>query len=178
MQPYKGQAEGNSTVREGHVTTSAERERKAERCKVTTLWALKTEERTVSQGMRAVPLWKLKKLSASGRSAALPTPRFGASESNFRLLTSRKVRGKMSTVLTHCACMLRHFRRVQLFATPEEPTRLLCLGFCWQEYWSGLPCPPPGDLSNPGIEPTSLMSPESAGEFFTISITWEASLTQ
>ena len=70
---------------------------------------------------------EVEKLSASGRSAALPTPRFRASESNFRLLTSRKVRGKMSTVLTHCACMLRHFRRVQLFATPEEPTRLLCL---------------------------------------------------
>ena len=26
--------------------------------------------------------------------------------------------------------------------------------FSWQEYWSGLPCPPPGDLPNPGIEPT------------------------
>ena len=36
------------------------------------------------------------------------------------------------------------------------PTRLLCpWGFFRQEYWSGLPCPPPGDLSNPGIEPKS-----------------------
>ena len=32
------------------------------------------------------------------------------------------------------------------------------LGFSRQEYWSGLLCPLPGDLSNPGIEPTSLMS--------------------
>ena len=33
-------------------------------------------------------------------------------------------------------------------------TRLLCpWGFSKQEYWSGLPCPPPGDLPNPGIEP-------------------------
>ena len=33
------------------------------------------------------------------------------------------------------------------------PTRLLCpWGFSRQEYWSGLPCPPPGDLPNPGIE--------------------------
>ena len=37
-----------------------------------------------------------------------------------------------------------------------EPTRLPCLwGFSRQEYWSGLPCPPPGDLPNPGIEPRS-----------------------
>ena len=31
----------------------------------------------------------------------------------------------------------------------------LFTGFFRQEYWSGLPCPPPGDLSNPGIEPRS-----------------------
>ena len=42
-----------------------------------------------------------------------------------------------------------------------------------QEYWSGLPCPPPGDLPDPGIEPTSLTSSALAGGF-TISITWEA----
>ena len=41
---------------------------------------------------------------------------------------------------------------------PQElqPTRLLCpRGFSRQEYWSGLPCPPPGDLPNPGVEPRS-----------------------
>ena len=36
-----------------------------------------------------------------------------------------------------------------------------------QEYWSGLPCPPPGDLPDPGIEPTSPVSPALADEFFT-----------
>ena len=40
-------------------------------------------------------------------------------------------------------------------------------GFSRQEYWIGLPCPPPGDHPNPGIEPTSLMSPALAGGFFT-----------
>ena len=36
------------------------------------------------------------------------------------------------------------------------PTRLLCpWGFSRQEYWSGLPCPLPGNLPKPGIEPTS-----------------------
>ena len=48
------------------------------------------------------------------------------------------------------------------------------MGFPRQAYWSGLPCPPPGDLSNPGVEPTSLMSPVLAGGFFTTSATGEA----
>ena len=39
--------------------------------------------------------------------------------------------------------------------------------------WSGLPCPPPGDLPDPGIKPVSLMSPALAGRFFTTSTTWE-----
>ena len=53
---------------------------------------------------------------------------------------------------------------------PQAP---LSMGFSRQEYWSGLPVPPPGDLPNPGIEPTSLRSPASAGGFFTASATWE-----
>ena len=48
------------------------------------------------------------------------------------------------------------------------------MGFSRQEYWSGWPCPPPGDLPNPGIEPMSLISPALAGRFFTTSATWEA----
>ena len=46
--------------------------------------------------------------------------------------------------------------------------------FSRQEYWSGLPCPPTGDLPNPGIESVSLMSPALADGFFTTSDTWEA----
>ena len=48
----------------------------------------------------------------------------------------------------------------------------LSLGFSRQEYWSGLPCPPPGDLPNPGINPASLTSPALAGRFFTSGATW------
>ena len=44
---------------------------------------------------------------------------------------------------------------------PEAP---LSMGFSRQEYWSGLSYPPPGDLSDPGIEPRS---PALAGGFFT-----------
>ena len=39
--------------------------------------------------------------------------------------------------------------------------------FFRQEYWSGLPFPTPGDLSNPGIGPASLASPALAGSLFT-----------
>jgi len=48
------------------------------------------------------------------------------------------------------------------------------MGFSRQEYWSGLPCPPPGDLPDPAIEPTTITSPALAGRFFTTSATWEA----
>ena len=50
----------------------------------------------------------------------------------------------------------------------------LSMGFSRQENWSGLPCCPPGDLPDPGIEPASLMSAVLAGGFFTASTTWEA----
>jgi len=50
----------------------------------------------------------------------------------------------------------------------------LYMEFFRQEYWSGLPCPPPGNLPDPEIEPMSLMSPALAEGIFTISATWEA----
>ena len=40
-------------------------------------------------------------------------------------------------------------------------------GFSKQEYYSGLPCPPPGDLANPGIEPASPVTPALQADFFT-----------
>ena len=46
-------------------------------------------------------------------------------------------------------------------------------GFSRQEHWSGVPCPPPGDLPNPGIEPESLTSPALADMFSTTKTTWE-----
>ena len=48
------------------------------------------------------------------------------------------------------------------------------MGFSMQEYWSGLPCPPPGDLLDPGVEAASPVFPALAGGFFTASATWEA----
>ena len=73
-------------------------------------------------------------------------------------------------------CMLNHFSCVQLFVTLwtvacQAP---LSMGFSRQEYRSGLPCPPPGDLPDPGIEPVSVTSLALADEFFATSTTWEA----
>ena len=50
----------------------------------------------------------------------------------------------------------------------------LSIDFSRQEYRSGWPFPSPGDLPDPGTEPTSLKSSALAGRFFTTSITWEA----
>ena len=48
------------------------------------------------------------------------------------------------------------------------------MGFSRQEYWSGLPCPPLGTLSDPGIKLVPPASPALAGGFFTTRATWEA----
>ena len=66
----------------------------------------------------------------------------------------------------------------QLFVTLWTTARQAPLptGFSRQEYWSGLQCPPPGDLPQSSIKPTSLISPALAGGFFTTSTTWEALL--
>ena len=48
------------------------------------------------------------------------------------------------------------------------------MGVSRQRYCSGLPCPPPGGLPEPGIEPLSLMPPALADGFFITGATWEA----
>ena len=50
----------------------------------------------------------------------------------------------------------------------------LSVVFSRQGYWNGLPCPTPGDLPHPGIEPMSLMFPALGSGFFSPSATWEA----
>ena len=74
------------------------------------------------------------------------------------------------------ACMLSCFFRVRHFVTLWSVAHQAALstGFPRQEFWSELPCPPPGDLPDPRVEPAYLMSPALAQGFFTTSITWEA----
>ena len=75
--------------------------------------------------------------------------------------------------------MLRYaqtLRCVRLFAMPwtiahQAP---LSIGFSRQEYWSGVPFAPPGDLPDPEIESVSLTTPVLADGFFTTRATWEA----
>ena len=54
-------------------------------------------------------------------------------------------------------CFAYLLSSVQLFTTPQTAASKapLSMGFSRQESWSGLPCPPPGDLPNPGTEPRS-----------------------
>ena len=71
------------------------------------------------------------------------------------------------------AIVVQSLSCVQLCVTPwtvahEAP---LSMGFSRQEYWGGLPCPPPGDLPDPGIQPTVVIYSPLAGGFFTNSAT-------
>ena len=81
-------------------------------------------------------------------------------------------------ILTICVCaMLLQSCLTTCDLMDYSPPDFLSMVFFRQEYCQGLPFPSPGDLPDPGIEPTSLMSPELAGRFFTTSITWEVPST-
>ena len=77
-------------------------------------------------------------------------------------LIAKRYKGLLVLFLQYlCLCVLSQFSHVQLFATLwtvacQTP---LSMGFSRREYWSGLPCLPPGDLPDLGIKPLSLMSP-------------------
>ena len=76
---------------------------------------------------------------------------------------SQLVVRKASNVVSACSVTFNSLRPPWTVAH-QAP---LFMGFSRQEYWNRLPCPPPGDLPNPGLEPTSLVSPAFAGRFFT-----------
>ena len=69
----------------------------------------------------------------------------------------------------HQSVCIQSLSHVQLFVTPWTVAcqASLSIGFSRQEYCSGLPFPPPWDLSHPGIKPSSLVFPALAGGFFT-----------
>ena len=83
-----------------------------------------------------------------------------------------------SAYVTMRACMLSLFIHLPLFATPGTIAHqaLLSMEVSRQGYWTGLPCPPPGNLPNPGIELASLTSSASADRFFTTKTPWESLL--
>ena len=71
-------------------------------------------------------------------------------------------------------CMLSHFSHVRLFVTVWTVAHQvpLSIGFSKQEYWSGLPGPPPGIFPTQGLNPSHYVSC-IAGGFFTTSATWD-----
>ena len=66
-----------------------------------------------------------------------------------------------NTILRVCVCVCACTTHTVVHQAPPS------MGFSRQEYWSGLPLPPPEDLPNPGIKPMSPVSPALAGGCFT-----------
>ena len=81
-------------------------------------------------------------------------------------------------LINSIVCVLRSISHADAPCNPMDciPPGSSLQGFSRQEYWSGLSHPPPGDLPNPGIKPTSFKSPALAGRVFNTGATWEAML--
>ena len=75
-----------------------------------------------------------------------------------------------------CCCLITKSCPTLCDPIDGSPQIPLCIEFSRQEYWSGLPVPPAGDLPDPGIEPTCLASPALAGGFFTTAPSGKPSL--
>ena len=73
------------------------------------------------------------------------------------LRAKQNVKWLVKILTWQAKCVLGHFSLVQLIVIPWTVPRQapLSIGFSRQEYWSGLPCPPPRGIPNPGIEPRS-----------------------
>ena len=104
------------------------------------------QEDHLAKGMAIILAWKIPWSEEPGKLQSMGLQRVGqdwAINSYFCLLS--------------CACVLSRFSRVLLFATLWTVTRQasVSMEFSRQEFWSGFPCPPLGDLPDPGIEPTS-----------------------
>jgi len=74
------------------------------------------------------------------------------------------------------ACVLNAVSKSLRTLRPVARRAPLSMGFSRQEYWSGLPFPPPGDLPNPQMEPAAIVSPALAGRFFTAEAPGKPSL--
>ena len=125
----------------------------------------------------ACDLWSVIDLGSRDKGLSLPQltlcilPTYGICEKQILSLSCLCVH-----LLKLCAVHAKSLSHVRFFVTlwtlaHQAP---LSMGFSRQEYWSGWPCPPPGDLPDPGLEPESLMSPASTGGFSITSTTWEA----
>ena len=134
-------------------------------------------------GYTAPRLWHQAGLFVSNNSPpwGMPTWTFNVLFRNVKTETQRDrgscIRFQEGATLTKLFAFV--LSRIRLFAASWTVARQdpLPLEFSRQEYWSGLPFPPPGDLPNPGIKPVSPASPALAGRFFITSTNWEALFT-
>ena len=128
------------------------------------------------------PLLLLCKLSIHSHSRYLPTDAWFLKPPGCPIWKSKSCHSLLlQTVFITYTGICVHAKSLQSCPTLCNPIDCsppsqahLSVGFSSQEYYSGLPCPPPGDLPGPGIKPASLMSSALAGRFFTTSATWEA----
>ena len=76
-----------------------------------------------------------------------------------------------SYIYFYTACVLSCFSHVRLLVNlwPVACHAVLSVGFSRQEYWSGFPCPSPGDLSDPGIQSSSPAAPELQADSLPLS---------
>ena len=75
-------------------------------------------------------------------------------------MTSIVLHTLLQIQLTLCCCLVaKSYLTVLLIVAHQAP---LSMGFPRQEYWSGLPFPSPGDIPDPGIEPSSSLSQEDS----------------
>ena len=120
------------------------------------------ENITIKQRTHLIPEWsewpssKNLQTKNAGEGVEKRGPSFTVGENVNTVLHSTSMENSI------CCAVLSRFSSVQFSAIPwftalQAP---LSMGFSRQEYWSGLPCPPPGDHPEPGVEPTS---PESPG---------------
>ena len=91
-----------------------------------------------------------------GRGAKLPCSNCLKNLPYLRLhFCINQIKALSSMLLISCV-LIHSVMSDSLWPHGLQPARLLCpWGFSRQEYWSGMPCPPPGDLPDPGIEPGS-----------------------
>ena len=110
-----------------------------------------------------IPVLRMKKLGYEGLSNLTRVTQGVSAELGFKLkeISSMGCNQHKAPIVIMLRCIMclhaKSLSRVQLFVTPctvphQAP---LSMGFSRKEYWSGLPCPPPGDFPNPGIEPAS-----------------------
>ena len=97
---------------------------------------------------------------------------------NFEKISTSEITGShlgnLVSLTDHCDLLFVCEVDISSHLINETPCGPYYMGFPRQGYWSGLLCPPPGDLPDRGIETSSLKSPALAGRLFTTSTTWEA----